>query len=95
MAKLTEFEALNYLIENKRKHWLEDDLSDECLEIIRKALRDYKLLQNGIEWRKSSYKKDLDRGYDADGDVLTETNRLILLNLYNIMTALESYYKED
>ncbi len=34
--------ALEYLKENKRKHWLEDDKSDKCLKIIEKELKESK-----------------------------------------------------
>lgn len=33
-----ELEALKYLKENKRRHWLDDDKSDECLKIIEEEL---------------------------------------------------------
>ena len=32
-------EALKYLKENKRKHWLENDKSNECLDIIEEELK--------------------------------------------------------
>lgn len=58
-------------------------------------LEKFEKLKEGIAWRKESYKKSLDSNCDGDGEKLTRTNRLIILNLYNIMIALESYYKED
>lgn len=33
-------EALKYLKENKRKHWLDNDKSNECLNDIEKELKD-------------------------------------------------------
>lgn len=62
---------------------------------ITEALRQFEDLKEGIEWRKAYYKQELDKGVDFDGIPLSETNRLIVTNLYNIMCALESYYKED
>lgn len=35
--KMTLTEAIKYLKENKRKHFLDDDKSDECLSVIEKA----------------------------------------------------------
>ena len=35
-----ELEALQYLKENKRRHWLDNDKSNECLDIIEKALKE-------------------------------------------------------
>ena len=92
---MDEFEALKYLKENKRKHWLDDDKSDECLNIIEQKLLDFQSLQDGIKWRKESYKKEISTGLDGDGDEISETNMLILMNLYNIMIALQSYYDRD
>ena len=37
--ELTPLEALKYLKENKRKHWLDNDNSNKCLDIIEKALK--------------------------------------------------------
>ena len=37
-------EAIKYLKENKRKHWLDGTISTECLDIIEKttqSIRDY------------------------------------------------------
>ena len=47
-----ELDALEYLKENKRKHWLEDDKSNECLDTIEKALKDFEYLKSlfSIEW---------------------------------------------
>lgn len=42
---LEPLQALSYLKENKRKHWLEGDKSDECLDIIKTALKDYEALK--------------------------------------------------
>ena len=64
------------------------------LNIIEKSLKDFEELKKGIAWREKEYKKELDSGVDCDGVPLSETNRKITLNLYNIMGALESYYKE-
>ncbi len=36
-----ELEALKYLKENKRKHWLDNDQSQKCLDIIEAALNKY------------------------------------------------------
>ena len=38
----------------------------------------YSKLYNAIKWRHDDYKRDLDRGYDADGEKLNKTNKLIL-----------------
>ena len=70
-----------------------DDFCD-CYDIIETALKDFEELKKGIAWRKAEYKKELDSGVDCDGEPLGETNRKIILNLYNIMCCLESYYKE-
>ena len=37
--------ALGYLKENKRKHWLEGNKSDNCLKIVEKELKEYKALE--------------------------------------------------
>jgi len=65
------------------------------LDTIEKSLKAFEELKKGIEWRIAEYKKELDSGVDCDGVPLSETNRKIVLNLYNIMCALESYYKEN
>ena len=70
------------------------DEAIECIEMIEKAIVDFDELKKGIQWRKEHYKRDLDRGCDPDGEKLTKTNKLICMNLYNIMIALESYYKD-
>jgi len=67
----------------------------EKLSYTEKELYNFGRLKAGIAWRKEEYKKELDTGRDGDGEKLTEVNRLITLNLYNIMCALESYYTED
>ena len=67
----------------------------ECYEEIETALKDFEELKKGIEWRMAEYIKELDSGEDCDGIPLSETNRKIILNLYNIMCALKTYYKED
>lgn len=36
---MTGLEALEYLKENKRKHWLDDDKSTECLDTIETELK--------------------------------------------------------
>lgn len=78
-------------------NYLADDTKEEYkvdLKIIKTALKDFEELKKGIAWRIAEYKKELDSGVDCDGIPLSETNRKIVLNLYNIMGALESYYKE-
>ena len=50
-----ELEALEYLIENKRKHWLDNDRSDECLTIIENALKENKTLKERIILNKASF----------------------------------------
>lgn len=35
--KMTLTEAITYLKENKRKHFLDDDKSDECLSVIEES----------------------------------------------------------
>lgn len=72
---------------------IEDNCPEE-IEVIEKSLKDFEELKKGIAWRKAEYKKELDSGVDCDNIPLSETNRKIILNLYNIMCALESYYKE-
>ena len=46
-----ELDAIKYLKENKRKHWLDDDKSNECLEIIETTLKriDYLEGELGID----------------------------------------------
>ena len=39
-------EALKYLKENKRKHWLDGDNSNECLEIIEKELKALEIIKS-------------------------------------------------
>lgn len=73
------------------KDW--EELSN-CYDIVEKELIGSKELKKGIAWRKAEYKKELDNNCDFDGIPLDETNRFIVMNLYNIMCALESYYKE-
>lgn len=41
-----ELEALKYLKENKRRHWLEGDRSGECLDIIESALKRLEEIDN-------------------------------------------------
>ena len=41
-----ELEALEYLKENKRKHWLDDDKSTECLDTIETALKQLEQIKN-------------------------------------------------
>jgi len=72
---------------------IEDNCPEE-VKVIEKSLKDFEELKKGIAWRKAEYKKELDSGVDCDNIPLSETNRKIVLNLYNIMCALESYYKE-
>lgn len=67
---------------------------EEELNAIETTLKDFEELKKGIAWRKAEYKKELDSGVDGDGEPLSETNKMIVSNLYNIMCALESYYKE-
>ena len=87
-------EALNYIINNFLSYEIPEDAPNcvEQLKIIKEELENFDDLKNGIRWRKESYKRDLERNADASGDPLSDTNRLITRNLYNIMEALESYY---
>lgn len=57
-----ELEAVEYLKENKRRHWLNNDKSQECLDIIETTLKDYenlkeenKLLRENIENLDETY----------------------------------------
>lgn len=45
---MTSKEALEYLIENKRMHWIREDKSEEALKSIKKDLDDF-------EWIKSKF----------------------------------------
>ena len=47
-----DLEALKYLKENKRRHWLEGDNSNECLDIIETALKNYAALKDKIAFLK-------------------------------------------
>ena len=67
----------------------------EDYKLCHKDLEAFNRLKKAIEWRKKSYAKELETGRDGDGDPLTETNRMITTNLYNIMLALEYSYKEE
>lgn len=44
-----ELEALKYLKENKRKHWLENDKSNECLDLIETALKEKENMEGPID----------------------------------------------
>ena len=44
--KITPLQALKYLKENKRRHWLEGDKSNECLDIIETALKALEIIKN-------------------------------------------------
>ena len=47
--ELTPLEALTYLKENKRKHWLDNDKSSECLDIIEKEIKDCSALKKNTQ----------------------------------------------
>lgn len=86
-------EALKDLIDTMPLVFIETN-SMKYVEIIEKELKDFSRLKDAIERRIKSYKKELETGCDFDGEKLTETNKLITLNLFNLLTALESCYKE-
>lgn len=54
-------EALEYLKENKRRHWLDNDNSSECLDIVEKELKALEIIKEKevtilhfktcVEWR--------------------------------------------
>ena len=44
-----ELEALKYLKENKRKHWLDDDKSNECLDIIETELKRLEYIEDKLK----------------------------------------------
>lgn len=68
--------------------------NSEFANAIIKALNDFERLKEGIVWRKENYEREIKTGVDPDGKPLSESNKLITLNLYNIMCALENYYEE-
>ena len=55
----------------------------------------YEKLLDAVKWRHDSYKKDLDRGHDADGDPLEGSNLAVVRNLYNVTDAILASVKED
>ena len=67
----------------------------EDYELCHEDLKAFYRLKKAIEWRKKSYVKELETGRDGDGKPLTEANRMIIMNLYNITLALEYSYKEE
>lgn len=42
-----ELEALKYLKDNKRRHWLDNDNSSECLDLIEIALKELNDIKSG------------------------------------------------
>ena len=72
-----------------------DITKPDDLDILEKALTSFDRLKAGIAWRKEGYEREIKTGVDPDGEPLSESNKLITLNLYNIMCALEAYYKEQ
>lgn len=68
----------------------------DCIDLFVCYKEDsYSKLYDAVKWRNIDYKRDLDRGYDADGVKLNETNKLILLNLYNVTTAILASVEEE
>lgn len=65
----------------------------EYKTIIENALKDFEELKKGIALRKAELEKELHSGIDCDGVPLSEKNKMIISNLYNIICALEDYYK--
>ena len=65
-------ESLKYLRENKRKHWLDSDKSDECLDVIEEELKALEIIKENfftfIEFKeekrgtKTYYLIDFNRG---------------------------------
>lgn len=68
---------------------------EEELTLIEKFINSSLELIDGLEWRKKSYKRNLDRGFDEDGEPLTYTNEMIERNLYNMMCALQGYFEHE
>jgi len=55
---MTPLEDLNYLKENKRRHWLDGDKSNECLDNIENALKQLQDIQeNYCVCEKEAIKK--------------------------------------
>ena len=46
---MKSLEALKYLKENKRRHWLDNDNSNECLDTIEKELKALKILKEKVK----------------------------------------------
>lgn len=55
----------------------------------------YNALYEAVRWRNESYKKEVETNRDGDGEELTYTNRLIVLNLYNVTSAILASVEED
>lgn len=72
-----------------------DITEPDDLDILEEVLTSFDRLKTGIAWRKEDYEREIKTGVDPDGEPLSESNKLITLNLYNIMCALEAYYKEQ
>ena len=45
-----ELEAVKYLKENKRRHWINGDRSQECLDSIETALKDLNTIKECISF---------------------------------------------
>lgn len=96
LRKLSEMGYLNIPMPKPNVEWTDED--DKALGYaydIQRELEAFDKVKDGIDWRKKSYEKEISTGLDGDGDKITETNMLILMNLYNIMIVLQSYYDKE
>ena len=64
-------EALKYLKENKRKHWLDNDKSSECLNSIEKELKALEILK-AFDFDIEDYTEEL------NGSISVKFRRIIL-----------------
>ena len=68
-----ELDALTYLKENKRRHWLDGDTSNECLKTIERGLNVLELFKNALRLNTTQTEIGVTRDVEGNATINYET----------------------